>query len=471
MKFALSFFSLLLLLTAGVLFFQYQTYSTNLEEGNGPFTYSQEIEVIYKDNSLDIRQHFKNLPSQTIEIKWPEKAVNPSCLIDSKSSCKRLSEDFTTFKKGEARSQSVSYIIPLEGGLQSPELIQNVFAQLNNGEVSYTTVHISTDSAIAGQWVTGLPLVGQQSLSLVNYAMFSGEGQVNDLYWQKGNLAMQFENDIVSIYAPTALSAELQKGIEEIRFLNKEHISIVQGQNNNTNRMLFLPNLSVASIEKEVILSQVLSQYTFKDSPDWLPAFVASYFVKSDIAPQKANAVKEQLSNYLTANQAKEWKAVLEDLQGKTVSPKILDKHLSKIIEAKTSYFQLNAEYKEGVYPILLEDTRSVYVDEIPQEDVRAILQEGQILYTADPLFKALGYEVTVGDNGYYVKNGTRSFRFTQGYGFYVFNQRRYNTISEPIVKIANQYYIEEAWLSRLFLVELKKADKRIDITSMAMDK
>ncbi|XRD25827.1 hypothetical protein AABM34_04680 [Lysinibacillus fusiformis] len=70
MKFALSFFSILVLIISGTLFFQYHAYSSDLETGIGDFHYSQEIEIVYRENSLDIRQHFKNLPNQKVKIKW-----------------------------------------------------------------------------------------------------------------------------------------------------------------------------------------------------------------------------------------------------------------------------------------------------------------------------------------------------------------------------------------------------------------
>ena len=43
MKFAVSFFIVLLLIVSGLLFFQYQVYSDKLETGQGEFTYTQEI--------------------------------------------------------------------------------------------------------------------------------------------------------------------------------------------------------------------------------------------------------------------------------------------------------------------------------------------------------------------------------------------------------------------------------------------
>lgn len=81
-----------------------------------------------------------------------------------------------------------------------------------------------------------------------------------------------------------------------------------------------------------------------------------------------------------------------------------------------------------------------------------------------------LGYSATEGENGYYVKSENRSFRFPKEPGFYVFNQRRYSTISEPIIKIAGHYYVEEAWLQRLFLVELQKNDGRIQVITQGQE-
>lgn len=251
MKFALSFFSILALIITGTLFFQYQAYSSNLEAGNGEFYYSQEIEIVYRDNSLDIRQHFKNLPNQKVKIKWPEKAVDPTCFIDNKNSCNRLSDEMTHFKAGETKAQSVSYIVPLQNGLQDKQYLQEVFATLQNGEASYSVVHISTDSKLQGQWVTGLPLIGQQQLSLVNYTMFSGSGAVHDLYWQVGNLQVQKQTPIVSIYAKQAISNEIVKALENIQFVNDEHISIIQENSPvaaSNERILFLPEIGRAHV-------------------------------------------------------------------------------------------------------------------------------------------------------------------------------------------------------------------------------
>lgn len=467
MKFALSFFSILALIITGTLFFQYQAYSSDLETGNGEFHYSQEIEIVYRENSLDIRQHFKNLPNQKVKIKWPTNAVNPTCFIDNENSCNRLSEESTYFKKGETKAQSVSYIIPLEGGLQDKMLIQNAFATLINGETSYSVVHISTDVKTEGQWVTGLPLIGQQQLSLVNYTMFSGNGAVHDLYWQAGNLQVQQQTPVLSIYAKQAVSKDFLKALESIQFLNDEHISIVQEQKpiaQHDDRILFLPELTSQAVEQQVILSQIKSGLEFKDAPEWLIEVVASYLVNSSIGSDKAKEMVATLKEYMSSDQEQAWQEAMNGLGEEPISPTKMDELLSEVLKAKTSYFELNVTHEDGVYPLLFEDGRSVYVDDIIKEDVDIILYEGQVLYSADTLLPHLGYTAKEGENGYYVNSETRSFRFPKEPGFYVFNQRRYSTISEPILKIADRYYVEEAWLTRLFLVELQKSDGRIQV-------
>jgi len=402
-----------------------------------------------------------------VKIKWPEKATNPSCFIENEKSCDRLSDEVSYFAKGETKSQSVSYIIPIEGGLKNKMLLQDVFATLINGEASYSIVHISTDSKINGQWITGLPLVGQQQLSLVNYTMFRGNGTVHDLYWQAGKLKVQEQTPVLSIYAQQAVPNDFLKSLESLQFLNDEHIAIIQEKSPvpvHDERLLFLPTLTAQAVEQEVILPQIKSQYTFVDSPEWLLEVVASYLVNDSIGGDKAKKIMKTLNDYMTDSQQQSWQDKLKKLGDDPISPNTMDEYLSQVLDAKTSYFTLNAAQKNGTYPLLFEDSRDVYVNDVLKEDVHVILYEGQALYTADTLLPYLGYTVGEGKNGYYVNSEHRTFRFPKEPGFYVFNQRRYSTISEPIIKIANQYYVEEAWLQRLFLVELQKKEERIQV-------
>lgn len=468
MKIAVSIFSFLAILIGTVLFMQFQVYSNELDTIEKGYPYSQEIEIVYHGESLDIRQHFKNLPTEEISIEWPKKAINPNCFIENENSCARLSEDSLTFKAGETRAQSISYVIPLEKGLQSSKLMKDVFATLKKGNVQFSTVHISTPPEIQGEWVTGLPLIGEQKLTLVNYTMFSGRGAVKDLFWQDGVIDLQHQSDVLSIYSKTELTPAFYEKLKTVNFLSDDSFAVINGTNMDSlegYRMLFLPNLTVAKLHHTVVISQLEAMYDFGDSPNWVKELVASYLTRTVFGSDKAKEVAATITNQMTDEQLDDWLARLQALEGQKMNTKILDEQLSEVLGASTHYITISAT-TEASYPFLFNDPREVYVNLHKQEAIQVVLKDGEILYSADSLLNELGYDVKTGENGYYVTSETRAFRFPHDSGFYVFNQRRYNTVSMPIKKVAGQNFIEEAWLQRLFLVELTKSDNRITITA-----
>ncbi|CAM5188405.1 RNA polymerase II OS=Ureibacillus acetophenoni OX=614649 GN=SAMN05877842_101359 PE=4 SV=1 [Ureibacillus acetophenoni] len=123
------------------------------------------------------------------------------------------------------------------------------------------------------KWVTGWPLIGQQSLTLVNYVMFSGQGDVNEIYYESDGLTLQHKTDEISIYSNTTIDESLSEQIKNIQFLNDEHISIVNGDNlsgDQGERILFLKDLTLAGLNQRVILSQIDTLYTFENQPNWI---------------------------------------------------------------------------------------------------------------------------------------------------------------------------------------------------------
>lgn len=469
MKFAISFFTALLIAVGALLFMQYQVYSSQDIPTNEAYHYSQEIEITYRAGSLDVRHHFKNLPSDKIEIVWPATAIDRQCFLESENSCVRLSEDKTVFEAGEKQAQSISYVVPVEGGLTSPKLLKNVFALLQNGDVKFSTVHISTDNTIAGQWVTGVPIIGQQSLSLVNYTMFSGTGPVRDLFWQTGGVVLQKKTDSISIYATSGLTAEMNDIVNTLAQLSDEHIAVIEGASSiEAHRMLFISDLTIEALQKEVIMTQIEALYDFGDSPLWLKHVVAQAVSGETFGTPRALEVAAQLAELFDEKMRADWVSRMKALEGQSVSAKVLDEQLTAVIGSYTEYFSMNMD-TEQTYPFMVHEHRNVYVNGVLAENIDTVLYESRILYKADPLLQSIGYTTSVGPNGYYANSETRTFRFPNSeHGFYVFNQRRYNITSAPLQIIAGTYFIEEMWMQRLFLVELTKDDETIQITTTA---
>ena len=141
MKFAVSIFTTFVIIIGAILFVQYQVYSDHVEDGELAFSYSQEIEVFYRENSLDIRHHLKNLPEQKVELTIPENVSTFECFLEAEYSCDRFDENSKSILPGKTRSQSISYVIPLEEGLSSSQLLKDVFVQLPLGE-ALSLIHV-----------------------------------------------------------------------------------------------------------------------------------------------------------------------------------------------------------------------------------------------------------------------------------------------------------------------------------------
>lgn len=471
MKFAVTLFSMLSFVVGAMLFVQYQVYSEQEMTTEKEFLYTQEIELEYRENSLDIRQNFRNLPKDEIEIVWPAAAIDSDCFLEKEHSCNRLNDEKTKFKAGENGSQSISYVIPLKDGLQEEKLVEDVFATLKLGKASYTTLHITTNSNMTGTWITGLPLIGQQQLSLVNYSMFEGTGDVKDLYWLKQKMAYYNNTNNYSVYSHQDVSSEQSKKIGDLKLVNEDHIAVVQTNKKTMNdgyRIVFVPTLDENIIQYRSAISHVNSSYRFNEVPDWLKQVTASILVNKPFGDKKAIEIFDELKSKLTETQFSQLQDGIKELKNSELSSVKLDEVLSDTLEANTKYFTLNVS-SNILYPLVYNDHRAIHVNGKKEDDLHIIFQDGLVLYPSDVLLTKIGYTTSVGPNGYYVTSEERKFRFPpKEFEFYVLNQKRYNTSTYPFYEVAGVRYIEESWLNRLFLVEIEKEDEKILLTTTA---
>lgn len=471
-KIAVFVFGLSLLVIAGLAFFQYQGFSENVDAGTAPFSYTQEIEVIYSEQALQIRHTFNDLPNQPIPIAWSTQANEMACYVEATTSCDRLADDAYSFLAGETSAQTVVYNVPLANGLPNQLLLEQIFAQLPNGTATNSVVHVSTANAKKGQWVTGLPLTSSSTLEGITYTMFSGAGNVYDLYWQAGDFALKASNEELSVYSAYNVTDKFMQEVERMAFSFNDHVALIQANQTTTHensRFIFLPMLNLASVKEQIVATQVAEMFTFVDTPAWLQQLMIAEIGETAITEARAQQVIEALQVYLSKSQQQSFSDRLQALKGKEVSPLILDDILSDVLGAKTTFFTRNAT-SETFFPIVEEDTRGVYVNEVRIDELAAILYNDRVYYAAQPLLTELGYEASAGTNGYYVNNHEVSYRFPITQLFYVYNERRYDTKSRPVDKIGGQYYIEEAWLVRLFDVDLRKKDRVIEITTIPVE-
>ena len=467
MKFAASLFSILLFINGIMLTFQYHVYSDQLSEQDKAFHYDQDIDVVYRKGKLIVNHHLNSLPEDSMRFIWPTKSIKKSCSKNDKNNCNRLNKTITGLQKGKKEEQTLSYIIPIsKTGIKSGQILRDIFLKIENGTPVHTTIHITDQTHSNGQWITGLPEVASKKLSLVQYAMFSGNGPVTSLYWRKSKMKKVFTNDQMTLYGKNDIPSDLTKSLNGLELEKFEHVDIIETEKkrHSAGRILFTSEINEKTLEQKVIISQINQKYKFNTSPSWAPAIVASFLTNRTLGSTKAQKMTNVLKDYMNQNQTTEWKKGLEEMEGKEVTTTRLDNLLSKTLHLKTSFFNMNATNGNNIAPLLFEDKRPVYINELQQNNVQVIFKDGRILYSIKPILKKLGYASKVGTHGFYITSNSRSFRFPMDEPFYVYNNHRYDIISQPIEKYENEYYIEEAWLVRLFLVNVEKSDKRIDI-------
>ena len=186
-----------------------------------------------------------------------------------------------------------------------------------------------------------------------------------------------------------------------------------------------------------------------------------SFLTGTIIGSEKTEQIVLEIAELMTESQLNSWKEELTKLKNKHVTMQVLDDTLSSVLGNTTNYLVKNSEV-DYVYPFYFIDTREVLLNSKEIQQMGIIYYEGRVLYKAQPLLEALGYNAYEGENGYYVNSETRVFRFPKEHGFYVYNQRRYDTAAQPIVKLQDEYYVEETWMQRLFLVDLTKKESAI---------
>ena len=464
MKIIVSCLSVILIVTNCVLLlFQYDVFSSSVDEQS--YQYEQEIELTFQKEKLIVEQHFYGLPQEEMVIHWPALSTSRSCHLEATDSCERLDEDLSSFKEGKSTQQSISYEISLDETWKSQNLVKDFTAKLKNGEVTYTTLHITDEGKRGGMWVTGLPALGNTSLELIDYTLAFGEGDVSEIYWQKEQLPVVYQNDAFTIYSQEKLAEGFTKMLDEIVFTNQAHISVLMGVQGkmDASSILFLENQDIATMQRELIVKNIALQYNISSDNLLLAEVVSSSLVGQPLGSAKSVWMVNELSSYFTKEQLNAWSTGLTKL--KDVDGEKLDRHLSKVLNLQTSFFTANLQTKDN-FPLLFEDARKVLVNEEQSDELHVLFKDGKILYKAYPLLEALGYSYRdTPDKGLYVENETRAFRFPVEEPFYVYNKKRFDAFSAPFEKIGAELYIEEAWMIRLFLLDIEKNEKDIYLT------
>lgn len=467
MKFFARTLILLTLVNGLLLYMHYNDAGNVTAENHEKLTYGQEIEVTNRPDGLYIRHHFKELSDDQYEIMWPEMSIERSCYLKDTDTCSRLSEDETAFLEGEINRQSIMYVIPKVKAMEQTMLLKNVFATLGHSESTSSLLHLTDEMGIGGLWVNGLEFIGNKKMALIDYSLFSGNGEVTDLYWQKNEQPLAFEGNRLSVFGKN-IDLEMFKEIDTTLIsVDASHSTIVVDDNNaplKSKRFVIVNGAEAKKAADVFIVNSTYERFSIPREDSLIAEIVTSILVEKAIGNEKSRAIYEVLVDNLSESELKQIVEKVNSLDGKLVDASILDEVVLEVTGYRTSYFSKNTTLDTAFVPFLLEDPRTVYIDGSESLDAAVILKEGKALYPATEIMRALGFEVKTNEQSLYIEGEGRKFRFPLKESFYVYNDRKYDVQSIPFERIGDEFYFDESPFIRIFIVGIEKNAETIKI-------
>lgn len=457
---------LLLGLVNGLLLYMHYTDSNaNGQIDGAEFSYFQEIEVIKRSNEFVVRHHFKDLPSNRLEIKWPVKSDQRTCHLEDGESCVRLNEETTAFTEGKEQEQSISYVIPYENQTQNVT-VEKMFAELYDGAASQTMLHISDETNQQGMWLTGLPPIGKQSLDLISYFLYFGEGNVTDLYWKSVNDAMSYSANHLSIYGATLKDSEINN-IEHVReILNIPYLSLLL----TNDAPAYMSKQFIVTTKEQLpqdferyIMERYDQHFTTKGEASIVKELVMSLYIDRPLGSMRT---KEMLAELEEALSEDGWRRLQEEIAARhlqEVDAQTIDEILQTITGQHISYVERN-QTVDKKFPFLFEHGGKMIVEEKPIE-APIVLKDNKKVYPLEELLTLSGFKIRENEHSYYIEKETERFRFPKNNDFYVHNNKRINLRKPVLERIAGQLYVEEATLVQVFKVQVEKRDTDMHVS------
>lgn len=471
MKFVVRTVVLLLIVNVLLVYMHYKQAGDTFAKGTESLTYDQEIEVINRTDALYIRHHFSGLSSGRHEIVWPEASVDRSCYLADATSCDRLDEEAFAFLDGENGRQSISYKIPKKGSMKQTALFKEPFVVLHGYSAESTLFHMTDETGIGGLWVNGLEQVGTKKMELVDYTLFRGWGEVYDLYWQRNELPLFYTGDKLSVFGVSGNIDGLEEVDQALQAVEANHSTVVIDKKNPTvesTRFIVSGNADVGKVTHSFLITSMNTRFSIPPKERMIAEVMASILGEKATGSDKSRIAYRKLTEAITAEELVRLKELINGKVGQEMDAAVLDELVGEATGFKTSYFTKNVHRETANYPFIIEDPRKIRFGGTEQPDIGVILKDGKVLYPAKKLLSLAGYTVKSNEQSIYIESDTRQFRFPKKELFYVYNERKYNVGEMPFEVLDGDFYFEESWLQRLFLLTIEKKADTIDIESIS---
>ncbi|MBM7578387.1 hypothetical protein [Jeotgalibacillus terrae] len=456
MKWALSFFTLLLMTAAaGLLYFQWTGYDSAAASDEKVLV-SQTLDVNITPSVITVSQMIDGLPDAEFLIDWPEFAAPVPC----KEECGRVSENMDKVIAGEETSVTLTYTLQtiLPG---TPELLKNWSAKLRGTEVESTSIHITESYQSEGTWISSLPFNGNSQLELIRFSSYSHHGNEGELMWVPGQLYPGLTGPGQTVFSPSDTLPELSLSDYAADFPFTAVVTDYYAVE-DSNDFIIINNLNDPDALTKQINEHVMKKsYGLSGESQFVIDYVLLQLLSGETDSEKAKFADQAVRSALSKSKLTEWEQWLHKKRN-SLSAADLDQKLSDLIKGKTEFFKLNAA-SDAYIPLSVIDSREITLNGELLENAYRIDSENESYYTLLPLLENLGYAVQH-EAGSVTASGDSSYTFYPDEASFRYNGSGYDLMSPPVISMNSQLYIQERWVQKFLLLSVEK-DQQIHLT------
>ena len=462
-RFVFTFGFLMILVSSGILFFQWMGFTTESAGESGIVEVSQAYSIIHKEDTFDVTEtiHFPSgIPSDPLLLKWPAGAESFACIDKEENNCltKENGEFYVSTLNQDPQEITISYSLNKSAKADSVPL-RNWYPVLSGVSTLKTDIELTEKSLRNGKWISGYPSSNHKKLDYIDYYFFSGRGEPSDLVWSKESLkesgsrtvkVLTEEGNPVNFDKLDSLGSAdgfvtvlISKKVKPFKSPHLIVLNDAYGED-------------VKSI-RQSLLYQTLSS---RDEDAWLKELVVSILLNEPPHAAKPAWAYKQLKEGLSPS---EWDGLRQKVRNQTVDRNMLDDAVSNVTGFKSSFFADSVKGNE--HPLLILKTiKPIMVNQKSIQLSYVSYQQKEYVQFPEAV-EAMGIEMKELQPGVYfttVKGNTLRFYINEEY--FIYNEENYGLLGKPVQSIGDTIYMDTHWFGKLFNAEVKNKENAIEI-------
>ncbi|MCM3600308.1 copper amine oxidase N-terminal domain-containing protein [Robertmurraya korlensis] len=466
-KIPFTFFIILSAVICGLLFWQWDAYSKEMDQPVDRELASQKISIHTESDKLVITQKLSGLTGKKeIPFALPSGVTIWQCLLEDGRKCEKQEESVTSIKPDNKGNIQIQFTLPIKPN-EKAFLFNQWLASFSNVDVTDTKVELTDSTKRNGTWAMGIPLIGNKKLDLIDYYVFEGQLANPSLYWQADSLVQEEVDSKLMIYSEQEGNlGQTFTSIQQIS--NRSHLTVVitnQLQEGNGNGIIITrPDIKPEMLEKKLLYS--LLKLKFDNLPieqSWLVDLHVSLLLNSQSQISKSNQVIQELKLKLTEEELESYLQTFLS-EGNVYTPQKLDEILVKVMGKPTMFFEDNKNEDSNLVPLYFLEKRNISLKGKIQKDLHIIYMGDQKLFPFVETLSSLGFQVKVlSDNEtLLLTKGLNSYRFYVNQNIFIYNEEDYGLLENPLTKLNETIYINYQWLTSLFNIQIDEDENTV---------